>query len=221
MANILIPHCEPLVVPSAKNPENPTACVIFLHGLTTSGLQFRPVAEYLAKLLPNVKFVLPSAPVWFVKWANAPVSGWYDLLGDNFLVEEDGEGIQCAVNYVHKLIDEQIAQGIPSERIFLSGFSQGCAISLLAGTTYSKPLGGIVGLSGYLPLANQWQDSGYFTPILWLHGSQDLLITLTQIEQGKQMLAKNRDFTFKIYPIEHFVAMPEVEEMGKWIQTKL
>ncbi|AFU19045.1 alpha/beta hydrolase [Actinobacillus suis] len=221
MADILIPHNEPLIIPSGKNPENSTACVIFLHGLTTSGLQFRPIAEYLAESLPNVKFVLPSAPVRFIRWANAPVSGWYDLLGDNFLIEEDESGIQCAANYVHKLIDEQITQGIPSEKIFLSGFSQGCAISLLAGTTYSKPLGGIVGLSGYLPLTNQWQDNGYFTPILWLHGSQDPLITLTQIEQGKLMLAKNRDFTFKTYPIEHFVAMPEIDEMGRWIRTKL
>lgn len=198
MENVFTPRCEPLVVPSAKNPENPIACVIFLHGLTTSGLQFRSVAEHLTVQLPNVKFVLPSAPVRFVTWAKSNMSGWYDLLGDDFLAEEDESGIKSAVNYVHKLIDEQIAQGISSERIFLSGFSQGCAISLLAGTTYAQPLGGIIGLSGYLPLASKWQDNSFHTPILWLHGSSDPLITLAQIGQSKKLLAQNRDFTFNL-----------------------
>lgn len=221
MSNYFTPRTQPLIVPPAKHLENPTACVIFLHGLTTSGMQFRPLAEHLSEQLPNVRFMLPSAPVRFVKWANSRVSGWYDLLGSNFLTKEDNIGIQSAVRYVHQLIDEQVAQGIASEHIFLSGFSQGCAISLLAGTTYPHKLGGIIGLSGYLPLAEQWQDNGHFTPILWLHGSQDSLITLDQIEQGKQLLAKNRDFTFKTYPIDHSVILEELAEIHEWIAGKL
>lgn len=221
MSNSFTPHTQPLIVSSIKNLENPNSCVIFLHGLTTSGMQFRPLAEHLSEQLPNVRFILPSAPVRFVKWANSKVSGWYDLLGNNFLAQEDDIGIQSAVRYVHRLIDEQVAQGIASEHIFLSGFSQGCAISLLAGTTYPYKLGGIIGLSGYLPLAGQWQDNGYFTPILWLHGSQDSLITLNQIEQGKQLLAKNRDFIFKTYPIGHLVTLEELDEMREWIAGRL
>ncbi|MCW9716257.1 alpha/beta hydrolase [Avibacterium sp. 21-594] len=213
----LIPRANPLII----KPSEMDSCVIFLHGLTTSGLHFQSVATHLASQLPHTQFILPHAPVRYNTWAGQAVSSWYDLLGNDFLVKEDASGIQSAVKYVHQLIDEQIAQGISSQRIFLGGFSQGCAISLLAGTSYDKPLGGIIGLSGYLPLANQWQDNGFYTPILWLHGSQDSLITLAQIEQGKMLLAQHRDFTFQTYPIEHQVTLLEVDVMGKWIQKNL
>ena len=36
------------------------------------------------------------------------------------------------------------------KRIFVGGFSQGCAISLLYGLTCKHPIGGVIGLSGYL-----------------------------------------------------------------------
>ena len=51
---------------------------------------------------------------------------------------------------VHRLnLDGQSA-----ERIVLAGFSQGCAITLGAGLRCSRRLAGLVGMSGYLPLAN-------------------------------------------------------------------
>lgn len=59
---------------------------------------------------------------------------------------------------VHRLIDAEIAAGIPSERIVLGGFCQGAALSILAGTTCKHKLGGIVGLSGYMLLKDKFKD---------------------------------------------------------------
>lgn len=74
--------------------------------------------------------------------------------------DEDEEGMLETVAYLESLVDAVVASGIPSDRIVLGGFSQGCAMSLLTHLTsskYSGKLGGIVALLGYLPLSDQKQ----------------------------------------------------------------
>lgn len=218
----LTPKVEPLIL----SPAHVDSCVIFLHGLTASGLTFKPWAQQLANVLPKTRFVLPHAPVQPVTWANGePLSAWYDLRSNNFLENEDERGILQAVAYVHRLIDEQLASGIDSQKIFIGGFSQGCAIALLAGTLYSQTLGGIFGIAGYLPLENYWQKQQHpanrHTPILWQHGSRDPLITLCQTEQGRTLLAKDRTFNFISYPTEHTIIATQVQVLEDWIENRL
>ncbi|MDH3000971.1 phospholipase [Chelonobacter oris] len=221
----LIPRAEPLLI----TPPAATACVIFLHGLTGSGFDFKPVAERLALRLPHTRFVLPHAPVRAVTWAgNQAVSAWYDLPGShlrqsNFLQNEDEAGLSAATAYLHHLIDEQVAQGIDSRRLFIGGFSQGCALSLLAGLRYAAPLGGIFGLSGYLPLAAQWPQchpANRHTPIFVGHGEQDQTITLAQISKGYALLAQERDFSFQRYPIGHQISAAEIDDLAAWLAAR-
>ena len=46
---------------------------------------------------------------------------------------ENEDGMKFSVAYIVTLIDDLVSQGIPKIRIVLDGFSQGCAITLLAG----------------------------------------------------------------------------------------
>lgn len=69
--------------------------------------------------------------------------------------DEDEEGMLATVAYLTTLIDDLVTQGIPEKRIVLGGFSQGHAMALLTGLVskkYAGNLGGLVGLSGYLPI---------------------------------------------------------------------
>lgn len=61
------------------------------------------------------------------------------------------------MDYIASLIDCLVAQGVPANRIVLGGFSQGGSMALLTGlmSKYAGKLAGLVGLSGYLPLADQ------------------------------------------------------------------
>lgn len=215
----LIPRAEPLVI----RPMQVDSAVIFLHGLTTSGLHFENVARYFATLLPKTMFILPHAPVRPVQWAGGAVSGWYDLRSNNFLQNEDELGIQAAADYVQSLIDDLVEQGIESKRIILGGFSQGCAISLWAGTHYSQSLAGIFGLSGYLPLADLWQpnSANLHTPIFLAHGSDDALITLNQIQQGVEKLKVGRELQFQSYPLGHTISNSEIADLGQWLIQRL
>jgi predicted esterase len=72
--------------------------------------------------------------------------------------QEDEAGILRSQAYFHSLIAEQVEKGVPSNRIVLGGFSQGGAMSLLAGLTCPQKLGGIFGLSSYLLLQGKLKE---------------------------------------------------------------
>lgn len=65
---------------------------------------------------------------------------------------EDEEGIRRAAEMVHSLIAEEVAAGIPTQRIVLGGFSQGGALAIYSALTFPEPLAGIIALSAWLPL---------------------------------------------------------------------
>lgn len=110
--------------------------------------------------------------------------GWYDIKSLSTLTdrEEDVDGIAKSRDYFHSLIDQEVAKGIPANRIVIGGFSQGGAMSLLAGVTYKSQLGGIFGLSCYLLLQKKIKDMiptdtpNQNTPIFMGHGDSDNVV---------------------------------------------
>lgn len=65
---------------------------------------------------------------------------------------EDEAGIKKAAENIKALIEHEMKNGIPANRIVLGGFSQGGALSLYTALTCPHPLAGIVALSCWLPL---------------------------------------------------------------------
>lgn len=59
----------------------------------------------------------------------------------------------ASVAAVEYLIEKEVAEShIKSERIFVGGFSQGGVISILTGLNTPRKLGGVICLSGWLPM---------------------------------------------------------------------
>ena len=110
--------------------------------------------------------------------------GWYDIKSLSSLQdrEEDEPGILKSRDYFHSLIDQEVAKGIPANRIILGGFSQGGAMALFSGTTYKEQIGGIFGLSCYLLLQRRIKDlipadsPNQKTPIFMGHGDADQVV---------------------------------------------
>ncbi len=58
---------------------------------------------------------------------------------------------------VQDYISEEEKRGVPRNRIVVGGFSQGGSVALYSALTHAKPpLAGIIGLSTWLPLHNQF-----------------------------------------------------------------
>lgn len=65
-----------------------------------------------------------------------------------------------SVRKINELITKEIDDGLEPSRIVLGGFSQGGAMTLLTGLTTERKLGGLIVLSGYLPLADKIKAVG-------------------------------------------------------------
>ncbi|KAH7116877.1 Phospholipase/carboxylesterase/thioesterase [Dendryphion nanum] len=174
----------PLIVPALKRH---TATVIMAHGLGDSGAGWVFLAENWRRRskFEEVKFVFPNAPsIPITLNMGMRMPGWYDIKSLRDLVdrEEDEEGIKRSQEYFHSLVDAEVADGIPANRVVLGGFSQGGAMSILSGVTYKSQLGGIVGLSCYLLLQKKIKDMipaenpNKETPIFLGHGDADQVV---------------------------------------------
>lgn len=66
---------------------------------------------------------------------------------------EDERGIRAMHQKVTQVINEVLSTGQDPQRLFIGGFSQGAAMALYSGLRQTRPLAGIIALSGFLPLA--------------------------------------------------------------------
>lgn len=96
-----------------------------------------------------------------------------------------------------KLITDEVAAGIPSERIVLGGFSQGAAMSIFTGVTTPLKLAGVFSLSGYLVLSHKIKgfieeshDVNKNTPFFLGHGDEDPVVQYKWGSMTAQYLEK-------------------------------
>jgi phospholipase/carboxylesterase len=202
----------------------PGATVIVLHGLGADGNDFVPIAQELDLAAAGpVRFVFPHAPVIPVTINNGyRMRAWYDILGMDLVNREDEPGLRLSMGAVEALLAREKERGIPAGRIVLAGFSQGCAMALLAGLRHKERLAGIAGLSGYLPLAQstviERSDANALTPIFMGHGLQDNVVA---IERGKTSCDMLRALGYEVewheYPMAHSVCMEEIADLNHWL----
>eukprot|EP01027_Heterolobosea_sp_BB2_P024493 GEZU01036901.1.p1 GENE.GEZU01036901.1~~GEZU01036901.1.p1 ORF type:complete len:254 (-),score=54.32 GEZU01036901.1:43-804(-) len=193
---------ETIIHPTSKH----TASIIFLHGLGGTGMKYEEMIRPLAAQLSHVKVILPNAPHRHVTLFGTTVPSWYDIKGISIDSPEDEVGIRESTSMVHELIEREIANGIPSNRIVVAGASQGGAIALYSGLTYQRgPLAGILGASTYLPLHKTFpaamSDQILDTPLLMCHGNADFIVPYAYGQLSHMRIkAKHRNAEFKTYP---------------------
>lgn len=201
--------------------------IIWLHGLGSNGHDFESIVPLLdLKKGSNVRFIFPHAP-------SIPISmnmgfvmpGWFDIKGlDGGGRSINSQQLLASAQEVHKLIDIEIEKGIPSERIFLVGFSQGGAVNYQAGLTYAKPLAGMLALSSYFPTSDEivLNPANQHLPILVCHGTLDAVLDISLAE--KSLAALNElgfQPKFISYPMAHSVCPEQISDISSWINVQL
>ena len=171
-----------LEVIEVETAANPTATVLWMHGLGADGQDFVPVAQELSLAsVGPVRFVFPNAPVIPVTLNGGyPMRAWYDILGAELTQRQDEQGMRRTQGAINTLIARETARGIAASRIVVAGFSQGCAMALMTGLRYPDRLAGIMGLSGYLPLlttlAAERSPANHGLPVFLGHGRRDGMV---------------------------------------------
>ena len=208
----------------AESGPDPTATILILHGLGADGNDFVPVAEQLdLQAIGPVRFIFPHAPVLPVTINGGyRMRAWYDILGTEQQGAQDEAGLRRSQLLVEAVIAREKEKGIPANRIVLAGFSQGCAMALLTGLRHPEPLAGIVGLSGYLPIAHTLEaerhEANARTPIFLPHGSYDEVTTLDRASATRDKLQQlGYDVEWHEYMMPHSVCPPEIEELNAFL----
>ncbi|CAI5720786.1 unnamed protein product [Peronospora destructor] len=206
------------------SPENPTAALVFLHGLGDTGHGWSDAMAVLAKGLPHVKIVLPTAssmPVTLNMGMQMPA--WYDIKSLGRVDRDNADGIDASRDRIMTIVEKEVATGIPPSRIVLGGFSQGAALSMFSGYQTKIALGGILAMSGYLPRYNSFQlaPETANVPLLMCHGEQDPVVRFDYGKMSKVKLetAGVKNVEFCSYPdMEHSACMEELDDVTKWLQ---
>jgi phospholipase/carboxylesterase len=208
------------------NPSTaPIGCVILLHGLGADGNDFVSIVPelHLPKDIP-LRFVFPSAPLMPITINNGYVMpAWYDIVSMSIEQRADEKGLNKSCEQLSQLIEHEIQQGIPAEKIILAGFSQGAVVALATGVRFTKPLAGILALSGYLPSAEtilrQADDANRNTPIFMAHGLQDAVVPYKLGQMAFDALEKNGFAAgWHSYAMGHSVCASEIHDIGEWLK---
>ncbi|KAI8939373.1 hypothetical protein NX059_003156 [Plenodomus lindquistii] len=241
---------EPPIIISPSSPPSDithSSAFIFLHGLgdTASGVENIAHQFQSANKLPHMTWVIPNAPelhdlastAWFLPTRLSPYPPSRPELED----EEDEDGILASVAYVKSLIDDLVQQGIPKNRIVVGGFSQGHAIALSTFllSPVASGIAGIVGLSGYLPLASRIDSlredanlpakvhpsngGGKATKIFLARGTNDRLVPRRYhrlcYEALYELGVEEGDVTIREYEgLGHVMGGAELRDLCTWLE---
>jgi phospholipase/carboxylesterase len=202
----------------------PKTSVIILHGLGADGNDFVPVAqEFDLSAAGPVRYVFPHAPVIPVTINGGyRMRAWYDILGGDLRQRQDEKGLRASLLMVEEIIAREKERGTPANRIVLAGFSQGCAMALLTGLRHKERLAGIIGMSGYLPLAEttdaERSDANRLTPVFLAHGTMDAVIPVGAAHASRDALrVLGHDVEWHEYPMPHSVCAEEIRDMNAWL----
>ena len=214
----------PLATIEFETAPNPTASIIVLHGLGADGNDFVPIAEELRlEAVGPVRFIFPHAPVRPVTInGGMAMRAWYDLLHADLVKREDEAGLRASRLDIEALIATERERGIAASRIVLAGFSQGCAMTLLTGLRHTERLAGLVGLSGYLPLADtsaaERSAASMALPVFLAHGRDDTVIPLARAAASRDALQSlGCVVDWHEYPMAHSVCQQEVGDLNRWL----
>jgi len=203
--------------------KNPTAAVIWLHGLGASGNDFLPVVPELG--LPEdaaVRFIFPHAP-------NLPVTinggmtmpAWYDIKAMDIDRVVDTEQLMASAEAVGKLVEREIERGIPANRIIIAGFSQGGRLP----TSWGSAIGsGWVAFWRFRPISPRQtpfsaQRRTRMCPSSVYHGTFDPMVPESLgVRSVETLRAMGYEPTYQTFPMEHSVCLEEVEDIGRFIR---
>jgi len=148
-------------------PTDSRRLMVVLHGLGDSAAGFRWLPGALE--LPWMNYLLVNAPdPYYGGYA------WYDFAGNM------APGVRRSRRLISELLDAQRAKGFPTEETVLSGFSQGCLMTIDAGLHYPHRFAGLVGISGYV--FEPEKSAAELSPVarqqrfLVTHGFQDPIV---------------------------------------------
>jgi len=202
-------------------PENDLpikSVVILLHGYGGDGKDISMLALNWKRFLPNTIFLCPNG---HEKCEINPTGyQWFDLTRDDpeYILEQSKKAEIKLKQFIEEVKNEY---NLDNSQICLSGFSQGCMMSINLGLTSSENYNCIIGFSGKVinseDLIKRKTSS---TKMLLVHGDKDTIVLPTFLLEAKDFLIRNdvEVETKMIKNCEHHISVEASSAALKYIK---
>ena len=163
--------------------------IILLHGYGGDGKDISTLSLNWKRYLPNTIFICPNGH----ERCHLNPSGyqWFDLSNEDpkYILTQSLR----AEKKLSKFIDEVKKEyNIDNDKICLSGFSQGCMMSINLGLTADKEFNCIVGFSGkIIDLEDLKLRKKVATSTLLIHGDADQVVMPNFLLEAKDFFIRN------------------------------
>ena len=171
------------------NNEKIKSAIILLHGYGGDGKDISMLSLNWKRHLPNTIFICPNGhekcPV------NPSGFQWFDLTKDDpsYILEESLKAEKILNKFINEVKNKF---NLENSKICLSGFSQGCMMSINLGITSDKKYNCIIGFSGKIinikDLETRKKSS---TNTLLIHGDMDQVVPASYMLEAKDFFIRN------------------------------
>ena len=163
--------------------------IILLHGYGGDGKDISMLTLNWKRHMPNTVFICPNGhetcPI------NPSGFQWFDLTKDDtdYILEQSIRAEEKIKLFINEIKQEF---NLKNNQICLSGFSQGCMMSLNVGLTSKEKFSCIVGFSGKIIDKNNLKlRIKNSTNTLLIHGDADQVVPSTHLLEAKDFLIRN------------------------------
>jgi phospholipase/carboxylesterase len=163
--------------------------VILLHGYGGDGKDISMLTLNWKRHMPNTVFICPNGH----ETCHINPSGfqWFDLTKDDtdYILDQSIKAEKKIKVFINEIKQEF---NLKNNQICLSGFSQGCMMSLNVGLTSEEKFLCIVGFSGKIIDQNNLKSRiKNSTDTLLIHGDADQVVPSTYLLEAKDFLIRN------------------------------
>ena len=180
---------ESTIVKSEKD-ENINNVVVLFHGYGGDGKDISMLTQNWKRHMPNTIFICPNGH----ETCSINPSGyqWFDLTKDDpeYIMQEALKAEKKINQFLDEIKEEY---KLENKQICLSGFSQGCMMSINVGLTAEQSFSCIIGFSGKIinkeDLKLRRKNN---TNILLIHGNQDDIVSSTHLLEAKDFFLREK-----------------------------
>ena len=192
--------------------------IILLHGYGGDGKDINMLALNWKRFLPNTIFLCPDGHE--ICAINNNGFQWFDLSkGDpKYILEQSKKAEEILLQFINEV---KYKYKLKNSEICLSGFSQGCMMSINLGLTSEENYNCIVGFSGKIidkkDLLNRRTSN---TKMLLIHGDRDAIVPPSSLLEAKDFLIRNNIEvkTNMIKNCEHYISVEASSYALKYIK---
>jgi len=164
--------------------------IILLHGYGGDGKDISMLSLNWKRFLPNTIFFCPNGHEKCQ--INPNGYQWFDLSNDDpkYILNESLKAEKILNNYINEIKNEL---EIRNSQICLSGFSQGCMMSINLGLTSNEKYNCVVGFSGkIIDQENLSKRITSKTNTFLVHGDLDQIVPPTNLLNSKDFLLRHK-----------------------------